>query len=542
LSYPINSKLGLPDQYQEWRTEQYQAFSAMCKSEKEVFMLDAPTGVGKSVLGVGLHRQSKLNLGEDFKSVYLCGTKQLQDQIMRDFGDIAVTLKGRNNYPCAQKFDLFPDVTCDDCSFTSPHDCGYYADCEYHKQKLLAKEADLVVLNNAYFLNEANGFRPSFSGRNMIIADEIDAIDNALMSFIEFRLTTKQIDNYGLKLPYETENKDAWMAWMPATIESMNEYISSLKLSLPHGDWSIADIQINRRIKSMEKMVDKFNLILMEGNSGWIFYPNKTDKGTEYIFKPINVNKYANWYLWRHAEFNVGMSGTIWDAETVCRELGVEECDYMSLDSPFPIANRPIYFQPVCSLTKRTMHEELPLLLQAIHEDLPKYNNRKVLIHTTSYEIQRYLRANLDWEYQNLIMDHTSETREQALAQFQASKDPNIMLSPSFDRGVDLREKDNVGLQIICKVPFLNLGDPQVYAKLHSPNGERWYMLKAAQTMGQMTGRSVRSPTQKCDTRIYDSQFQRILDKLGRIIPQYWTGAIQKIPKKMNYKKFGAMI
>jgi Rad3-related DNA helicase len=264
-----------------------------------------------------------------------------------------------------------------------------------------------------------------------------------------------------------------------------------------------------------------------EIDESWIFYTSQKGNLREWIFKPVNVGRYASLYLWRHAEFKLGMSGTIFDPSIMCRELGIHECDYMRVDCPFPSENRPIYFNPVCNLTAKTMNQELPVLREQIEHDLEKYPDQKVLIHTVSYMVRDYLMEALSC--QDRLMTHESGTREAALAEFKSIDLPAVMLSPSFDRGVDLPKEDNVGAQMICKVPFLYLGDPQVKAKVNQPGGQSWYNLKAVQTMCQMTGRAVRSMDQKCDTYIYDRQFSRLKSQMRDIIPAWWLRAVQEV-------------
>ncbi len=519
----INPELNIPKPFVEWRDDQYSAVSAIADSDKAHFLLDAPTGIGKSLIGIGTQRMRKE------KMVYLCGTKQLQDQIMRDFADIAVSLKGRSNYPCARRESAFPEITAEDCPMGKPSGCTYYSECEYFHQKELAKKADIVVLNNAYFLNEVNGWMSAFSGAGVMIADEVDALDNALMNYIEFKITSRQLEYYNLLPPVEPDKKGSWLEWIPDAIINLEQQVSITDSRLRQcgfNNWGKTEMQENKNKKSKQRLIDKLSFIQTEVDHTWLFYFQESkNHGYEYIFKPVNVGGYANRFLWDHAQFNVGMSGTIFAADITCRELGIESCDYMRLESPFPTSNRPIFYKPVVNITRKTAHTQLPILATEIEKDLLNYPDRKVLIHTVSYDIQRYLIENLSC--QKRLIWHTSQDREATLEKFKRSRQSLVMLSPSFDRGVDLRESDNVGAQMICKMPYLSLGDPHVKAKVDLHGGWNWYALKAIQTLVQMTGRSVRSSSQKCDTYIYDEQFSRLQKQVKNILPAWWSDAIQ---------------
>ncbi len=537
MSVKIDPELKLPVQFTEWRDSQYQTVNAIVNCTKPHFLADLPTGTGKSLIGVGAHRMT----GK--RAIYLCGTKQLQDQIMRDFADIAVTLKGKNNYPCALHYDEFPQVTAEDCSLSKPRNCEHFSQCEYYQQKQRAIDSPLAVLNNAYYLNEVNGFNSSFAGAELLIVDEIDALDNALMSYVEIRITSRQLERYGLNPPKNTESKESWLEWIPGALEALQTTSGRISETLRYSDfkhWTKIQIENNRLKKSMEKLSDKLETLASDLDYSWVFYSNTSNGQTEWVFKPVNIGVYANRYLWRYSEFAVGMSGTIFSADITCRELGITECDYMQLPCSFPVENRPIYFNPVVNLSRSSMSAELPVLKNQIEQDLSKYPNQKVLIHTVSYAVRNYLLENLDC--QGRMVTHESNTREEALENFKRSRKPLVMLSPSFDRGVDLRESDNCGAVMVCKMPYLSLGDPQVSAKVKTPGGWTWYALKAAQTLVQMTGRSVRSETQKCDTYIYDKQFSRLLGQMRNTIPTWWQDAIQEVRNESKDSKKLAQI
>ena len=125
-------------------------------------------------------------------------------------------------------------------------------------------------------------------------------------------------------------------------------------------------------------------------------------------------------------------------------------------------------------------------------------------------------------------MTHNSENRADQLELFKKSGQPLVMLSPSFDRGVDLPD-DECRCIIVCKVPYLNLGDKQVAARLKAPGGDQWYVFKALQTLMQMTGRGVRNKQDWCDTWILDQQFGALLARTHQYIPQWWKDSIIRV-------------
>jgi Rad3-related DNA helicase len=226
------------------------------------------------------------------------------------------------------------------------------------------------------------------------------------------------------------------------------------------------------------------------------------------------------------------MSGTILNPAIESKDLGINEYDYFQFQSTFPVQNRPIYYTPVTDVSYKNMQSALPKLRDLLGETIDQYPNGKILVHTVSYDIRNYLMNNLRTDRE--IITHDTSTRTEMLNHFKESKN-SVIMSPSFDRGVDLPEEDNCQCVFVCKMPFMNLGDPQVKARKALPDGAEWYALKALQSLMQMTGRSIRSSTQKCDTVIADSNFARLRYLTRFYIPKWWSDAIINKPIKVRF-------
>jgi Rad3-related DNA helicase len=124
------------------------------------------------------------------------------------------------------------------------------------------------------------------------------------------------------------------------------------------------------------------------------------------------------------------------------------------------------------------------------------------------------------------ILTHDTTNRVEKLEIFKNSRGL-VMISPSFDRGVDL-PGDECRCVIICKMPYLHLGDKQVKARLAMPNGQRWYNLRTIQTVMQMTGRAVRNKDDHADCFILDKQFSSLLARTRFMLPEWWLSSIRR--------------
>ncbi|MDP2953522.1 MAG: DEAD/DEAH box helicase family protein, partial [Chloroflexota bacterium] len=220
--------LGLPPKFHEFRTYQLEAIRQILASDKKVVLMQAPTGVGKTLVMAALAKLAKEPV------LYTCHTKQLQGQVVADF-PYAVELKGRRNYLCLKNPGQYPDLTAQECSvgtgnssarvcrmcqYTScsarkapPVDhCPCQHGCPYVLQKAQAKQAELAILNTPLFLAEAN-YVGDFSGWPWVVLDEGDLTEQALMSFIQVAVTRRQIENLRLQAPAKKTVAASWIEW-----------------------------------------------------------------------------------------------------------------------------------------------------------------------------------------------------------------------------------------------------------------------------------------------------------------------------------------
>lgn len=557
--------LGLPTKIKSWRPGQYEAIEDIAEvllkylieetlaqyiagiangyPKQAFYLLDSPTGSGKSIIGIaatrrilqGLNAISKITIdqSESIRCIYLCKTKQLQDQILEEFPG-ARTVKGRTNYPCGLAPNKFPKVTAEDCIEGCPlKHPENQINCPYLLAKHLALEAPIAVLNQSYFLAEANG--PSQFGTNtMLIVDEVDTLESELMSHIQLTVTQKTLD----QLKHYPENYDELASWRQWAVSApIDRLVERSEAQLPLlfdprsgkslGDITDSQIEIHKGITRLRALQRKLNRFATEVNDNWVFYEDRNDKGEiSWIFKPVFISDYAFDYCWRHTKCVLGMSGTILDHKLMADSLGIplEAVKYHRMPSLFPPERRLIYYQGVANLTRDTLNSELPKIAEAVDSLLQKHAWDKVLVHTTSYQIRDYLMANLS--PRERLITHGSENRAQKLEEFKKSTTSLVLLSPSFDRGVDLVD-DQCRAIIIVKVPYPNLADLQIKKRMEAPGGNLWYLTRAVQTIIQMTGRGMRHENDYVTSYILDTQFRKLFGRVRHLFPDWWQKALR---------------
>lgn len=514
-STPLGLKL--PPKFAEWREHQLLSVMRVHGSSKDCFLLDAPTGSGKSVTAAAVQRLSKE------KELYLCTTKLLQEQLLADF-PYARTLFGRSNYPCAKAPHLFPSVSADSCTMDKLSNCSLSHRCPYMIAKRKALDADLAVLNMSYFLHEAN-YAGSFCGYNTVVIDEADTVEGQLMNFVELVVTKKQLDRLGIPPPRHKTKFESWVEWAHPTMAAASRELDSLEDAISSkDDWSTINFEDLKRMSQLKRLASKLRFFVKNVDNTWVWYPEEE----RWSFKPVWVSKYSDNSLWKHGKKFVCMSATILDPVQMDRNVGItlsgKTRDYHQLPSLFPKENRPIYYRPEANMTFKTMNIALPMLVKGVNSLLEEYPKDKVLIHAVSYNVREYLMKNLS--ARSRLISHNTQDRVEKLEQFKKSSQPLVLISPSMDRGVDLPE-DQCRVIIIAKVPYPSLGDPQVKKRVYaSKDGNAWYAYHTIASIVQMAGRGVRSKTDWASTYILDEQFGRLFDYYKNMFPGWFLEAL----------------
>ncbi len=526
--------LNLPAKFDRFRPQQVEALERILRSDKKVILCQAPTGAGKTLLMGALGKLLKTDL------VYTAHTKQLQEQVTADFS-YAVELKGRSNYECVKG----GGHTCNECTIRrgnkKPEICAVceYRDCvirpvegvltfnesmcpckmacPYERQKNLAMGSEIAVLNTPFFLNEAN-FAGGFSGWPLVVLDEGDLIENALMSFVEITFTSNMLQRLHLEQP--SKKQEDWPGWIESlAAPALQRLILNLEDSTVP-----ADI---REKQNLERLLYRLNGFIDDPRlDNWVF----TSTQDSWTWKPVFIARYGQGTVWRHARRFLVMSATIISPTQFARDNGLksDEWEFIDLPSTFPPERRPIHQMWAANMSQKNKDAAWPRVARFIDYILERHPNEKGLIHTHSYELARYVYDNST--HRNRLMQHDAKSRVSELDRFKASDQPVVLLSPSMERGTDL-PGDLCRFIIIAKVPYPYLGDPQIARRLYgADDGPVWYAVQTIRSIVQATGRGMRSADDYCENYIIDQQFERLFEQYGDLFPTWWKEAL--IPRK----------
>lgn len=204
----------------------------------------------------------------------------------------------------------------------------------------------------------------------------------------------------------------------------------------------------------------------------------------------------------------------------------------LSISSSFPTSRRPIYIHPLTLMSRKNKDTAYPEMFDGVKKVILKHNHDKILVHTVSYDLNKYLFDALSSVELNcnIFTYSTSQDKQQAVDRFLYDNplfhQGSVLLAPSLERGIDLSE-DQCRVIIVCKLPFPSLGTKQVSARLHSKGGQLWYNVKTIRSLVQMTGRGMRSADDYCESYILDKQFITLVWRRSKhLLPKWWKDAL----------------
>lgn len=195
------------------------------------------------------------------------------------------------------------------------------------------------------------------------------------------------------------------------------------------------------------------------------------------------------------------------------------------IPSSFPPDRRPIYIHSIAEMTRKNKDHAYPLVAAALAKVIARHPEDRILVHTVSYDLNKYLLSALSPTVSRLVTYNTSQEKQRAIDRYLYTPS-SVLFAPSLDRGIDLPGND-CRVIVVCKIPFPSLGDKQIAAKLYSPGGQLWYSVKTVRSLVQMTGRGMRSEDDFCESYILDGSFMsQIWRRHKNLLPRWWLDAV----------------
>jgi ATP-dependent DNA helicase DinG len=510
-------------------------FAQNVKDDVKFTLIDSPVGTGKSFGAVLMMDWYRREVQGTAKYDVLTNSKLLQEQYTRDFGFMN-SLWGKANYACdrfscdcgtAKPLAKSSGVKCEDCPYDEARN-------SFFNGQVSLTNFHLFV---TYMVHSPQAWKRVRSAKVLII-DEAHEFESVFCDFITNKLSKFALKRYGLS---ETEAAKVAKRFfgiteiaayaqavedelLPVLRKQANELNASMRGASEEQKKKLAS-----QLDALKKQADTWVMFLAEyedlpGN--WVLERDAQRNGNyETSVQPVWAYPYLQKYVWSQYDHVVLMSGTILDMELFCfmNALPVERTRYLSIPSPFPVENRPIYYFPIGKMNYANKDVTYAKQEPYIERILQKHSADKGIIHTFTYEnMNRVVNGIPD----KRLLHHESATRTAVLERHMASKEPTVLVSPSMMVGVDLKEELS-RFQIIMKVPYPSLGSEKV--KRRMATNDRWYSWVTVCNIIQSYGRSIRSDTDRAETYILDACFGDIERWSSRLLPQYVKDAITRV-------------
>jgi len=528
--------------FADWREHQKETVAwAVDEFERgrKFVAFDGPTGYGKSLTAVMTGKLLRA------QTLYVVHSKQLQDQLAKDFPDCAV-LKGRANYSCKG----YHGLTCDLCGHEPSNPCEFagipeydgdrfigwreFPRCNYKVAKLEALQAPLVVVNYALLLAEAN-YVGLLSNWPLIVLDEADMADGCVTSHVTLDITRNALEYYEIDPPDDTTSLASWEAWVDGALIRLDDEYHKHATKIDEARLLLVEPSKNSidGLKKVKTLIEKIKAFQAWVDEDWVL--DGDDENSTWIFKPKWADKIAERILMRHSSRILAMSGTMPLPKYWGSDLGIdpEEIAFREIESTFPVENRPVIVKNVVMMTyspsKEGRYEKYEKLVEAIDDILDRHSGDKGIVHTISNELRDYIMNNS--RHGDRMISHSTKDRGRVAEDFMASREPLALVSPSFSRGLDLKY-DRGRFQIICKLPYASLGDLQTRERANDgQRGSDWYKGMAARDLVQMAGRIVRAKDDWGRTYILDGRFWTFYKNNLRFFPKHFKLAVTLVDR-----------
>lgn len=512
--------------------------------EKEVLLVEAPTGTGKSPVC--------MTVANDGSGVILTPQKILQDQYHRDWPTVPV-VKGMANYRCSR----YSSVPVAEEGYPYEQTCEANAplcrsaqngSCTYKQAAMEFYSARVGITNYAFLFNLlSHNFEEAKEkiGTRWLLFDEGHELESQLITAAEVVLSEDALDRINLSppipgvmtIPAVTAFLNLVVAALVAQVKTLREDLGLSEVSAPsflQEDFSASSaVRGEAQTAAKVKQLSQATLLLtrcrnmafaLERGVEWV----SSSTGKEFVSRPLWVDGLFNDFIRPLGKKILITSATMVPHSLMARWFGWAEDTYayMGVDSPFPVNNRPVYFKPVAWLSKANLDDSLPKVVAFIDKICRKYPNVKGVIHCHSFDLgEKIMKLSTELPARASHHRHGMD-RDKVLLQHCSATYPSVLLSPSMTEGIDLKD-DLARFVIIPKMPYPSLGDPWVKRRLECDSD--WYNFQVVKAVVQGCGRAVRHVNDRADSYILDGNFNRLLDEYSYCFPDWFLKALCKV-------------
>lgn len=489
-----------PEQYPDFRLGQLDTINSLVNSDAKLTVLSAPTGSGKSMIGLGM---AQIVAGRGTAVNIVTHQKALQEQYMSYRLRIPTALaKGRNNFYCQlQGYETTtvdkalcvhePDA-CDLHLMKVPGD-PHSIPCQFFRQRDIAVANPIRILNYPLVFLDAKRF-----GTGVIVCDEGHRIDKEITGAAEVELThhdIKTLDRYGFKVRRPRK-----------LLFSDNAELRSTLVQAAGVFWLLTREDpkplLNNKLQTIKEISDLTVAV------------TNTERGV--LFSPLLPEELADRFIGNYRRV-ILMSATIFGASYWARRLNIDNYEYLEMPSTFPAERRPVHVLDTAYLGANAPESEWNRVFAQTDAIISKHLPGKGVIHAASYDLTDTIMERS--RYKALMIRGDSDA---AIERFKQA-DLGILVSPRVTEGVDL-PGELCEFVVFPKVPYKRLDEVTRLRESLMPGS---YAHDTMATIIQGFGRGMRSADDSCHGYILDRNFRRLWGETYGLLPGWFKEAVR---------------
>lgn len=518
-------------------------------ADKDVVLLSAPTGAGKSLILHAVISVVKTVCNRD--AFFTTPLNALIDQVNNDdfMNDDVVTLKGKNNYNCVNPVDMNTPVDTAICQRQSEFDCEYKEQhyenggCPYYGRKAVAMHHPEVVTNMAYLM--ANSMIPeehALPSSELLVVDECQSTEDFGLNFVGFVAGKRTIPVVYDEIPSppQTENVDDLRQWLRDEVyqrcsEKLREF--EAKVELTESEASKKD-RLNEFCRKVQ------NFLSDAQDHHWVAEREYNDGDWKVKFNPIKIGRFMERFLWGQGNKMVLSSATI-PKGSFLDDVGLDDRSIaeVTVPSTFPVERRPVITEhAVGKMTLNKRDKNLPKMASTIADIARHHEGTRGFVHCGSYKLAKRIYEHLPHDVQGLTRVQNREDRDEALdAWLRADVDesshdaPNsaddkeiggqVFLSVAMAEGVSL-DDEKARWQVVAKCQYPYMGDKRVDYRLNELDEWSWYAGSAAIDLQQAVGRGMRSKDDWAITYLLDTSAVQLIERNSYLFEEWFLSAV----------------
>lgn len=549
--FPFRKEDGTPSYNPGQKEAIVNTINAFLNKDKTHVVLEAPTGIGKSVISRTIHYAIsdllRSRSHEIFRTTIHTTTIGLQEQYVRE-DDKIYSLKGKRNYSCACPISSANCVYgSNECrQLVQDGDCNPKKECPYLiRRERWAKTAPFRVTNSAMIVTLPINLCGQQGTRSaLMVIDEAHKMKNTLREHCKMSFLLRGINKHVQKgapnakviqqemldlvsYCYDKYNKGDFVKTDDTIIQMVNNIAENAGEALTLMQKMIAKklppkylVTINEAIDFYQQLTSSCQIVMFTSE----FVMDEIDEN-QMVLKPIFAKDVVEMALYSRSDYFLHMSATICGTEKYIEDMGIpkEMAEVIVIDNPIPLESRLIHYLPVGKLNAKAGPEVYKALISGIDEIIENHKNENGLIHTVSYKLAEYIKR--ESKYGHLI--HIGRDRKETMALLEASAKAGtqrIIASPSMLEGYDL--KNELGrFCIIAKIPYPFLGDPLISYVCKKDPGS--YAQETVLGTVQAAGRCVRGVNDYAQTYILDGGFSHLFSSGNEYMPQWFKDSVQ---------------